>query len=520
MESILAIDLGTSGAKVTLFAANGRFLAGEAEPVAIFLGEGGAGEQDPIEWWEAIARATRRLVDRFPDDAKQIVAIGTTAQWGGTVAVDGDGLPLGKALIWADSRGAPWVARITDGWPRVEGYGARKAWSWIRRTGGIPTRGGKDAIAHILFLKHERPDIYQQAAHFLDVKDYLNLRLTGRVASSPDTITLYWVTDNRRIDRIDYDSFLLRLSGLDRRTLPDLQPATSILGPLSAQAAQELGLRAGIPVCVGSGDIIAAAVGSGAVRTGEPHIHIGTSAWLSCHLPKKQTDLFHNMATLPSAMPGLYLLVNEQDVAGGALAWLRGNIIFAEDGLGCDDGGDGFERILALAAQAPVGSNGVLFTPWLNGERSPVEDRTVRAGYYNLSLRTTRSDLMRALLEGVALNLAWLLPYVERLARATLGPIRIVGGGARAPLWCQIHADVLNRPILQVDNPQAASGRGAALIAALAIGALKADQIAEAVPVQRTFTPDAAAQARYALLMGAFQQIYRQNRSIYRRLNG
>lgn len=518
-DLILAIDLGTSGAKACVTTLRGRVLATAAEPVRLLLFPGGGAEQEPDDWWRALMAAARRVMADGGFAPDRIAAVAATAQWGGTVAVDGAGRALGNAVIWADTRGAPYVQRVTSGWPTIDGYGVDKAWAWVRRTGGIPTRGGKDPIAHILFLKYERPELYAAAAYFLDIKDYLNLRLTGQVATSPDTVTVHWLTDNRRIDAIDYDPQLLRMAGLERRHYPDLKPAASMLGPLNGEAAAELGLPPETPVVVSSGDIVAAAVGSGAVLEGQAHIHIGTSSWLSCHLPWKRTDLFHNMATLPSAMPGLYLLVNEQDVAGGALTWLTEQVLFANDGLTGAAPHDIYAQLDGLASGVPAGAGGVIFAPWLNGERSPVEDRYVRGGFHNLSLRSTRAHLVRALLEGVALNTRWLLPYVEKMARRTLGPIRLVGGGARSALWSRIFADVLNRPIEQVEAPQACSARGAALLACIALGALRPDEIPAAVGVTHTWQPDSANRALYDDHFAAFLDIYRKQKSLSRRLN-
>lgn len=516
---ILSIDLGTSGPKVAFFTLDGRLVAAQSEPVALHLFPGGGAEQEPDEWWAAIARAVHRLLVESGEAIATIAAIGVTAQWGGTVAVDAAGRALGNAIIWADSRGAPYVRAITGGWPTVDGYGVDKAWHWLRRTGGIPTRGGKDPIAHVLWLKHERPEVYRAAAKFLDIKDYINLRLAGRVASSPDTTTILWVTDNRRVNAIDYDPTLLRLSGLDRAALPDLLPAASVLGGLGREAGNELGLPAGIPVAVSSGDIMAAAVGSGAVREFEPHIHIGTSSWLSCHMRQKRTDLFHNMAALPSALPGLYLLSNEQDVAGGALVWLRDRVFFADDSLVTPAPANPFARFDALAAQAAPGCGGLIFAPWLNGERSPVEENTLGAGWHNLSLRTSRADMVRSVFEGVALNTRWLQGYVEKLVGRRLDRIRMVGGGARSALWCQVYADVLGRTVLQVADPQACSGRGAALLASLAIGGVRVEEIADAVTVAQEYTPNPTHRPVYDLLFREFVQIYKQNRAIHARLN-
>ena len=181
---ILAIDLGTSGPKVGLITPQGNVVACEIEATKLDILPGGGAEQDPDDWWAAIRTATARLLADNPDAVGDIKAIGCTSQWSGTVAVDRDGRHLIPAIIWMDSRGAPYVRQIIGGFPRIEGYGLSHLIAWVRRTGGIPTHSGKDPIAHILYIKHQLPDIYRHTYKFLEPKDYLNLRLTGLFASS------------------------------------------------------------------------------------------------------------------------------------------------------------------------------------------------------------------------------------------------------------------------------------------------------------------------------------------------
>ena len=384
------------------------------------------------------------------------MAVACTAQWSGTVAVDERCQPLRDAIIWMDSRGAPYVRRITRGPVNVQGYGVGKLARWLRTTGGIPARSGKDPIAHILWLKHEEPETYRRAHLFLEPKDWLNARLTGRAAASFDSIALHWVTDNRRPDRIRYDQALLRLAGIEQSRLPELLAATDILGPLLPGRPARSASRP-IPVVVGTPDIQSAAIGAGATRDYQAHLYVGTSSWLTCHMPFKKTDLRHNMASLPSPIPRRYFVADEQETAGAALTFLRDRVLFGEG-----QPTDGYAELDRMAAQAQPGSHGVIFTPWLYGERTPVEDRFVRGGFHNLSLSASRDDLVRAVFEGVALNARWLLRAVERFTRHRLEPIRFIGGGARSDVWCQIFADVLGRAIEQVADPVNANARGAA----------------------------------------------------------
>ena len=520
-DIILAIDLGTSGPKVALVTPAGEVLGWERESLAShFLPDGGV-EQDPEEWWRTICQATRKLLARALAPVESIVALVVTAQWSGTVAVDGSGRHLMNAITWMDARGAPYVQQITHGPVRFDGYGIDKVWRWIRRTGGLPTKSGKDSVAHILFIKHNLPDIYARTHKFLEPKDYLNLRLTGNFAASYDSITLHWVTDNRDIHNIDYDPSLLALAGLDRAQLPDLKRATDVLGPLVPQAAADLGLGQHVQVMVGTPDVHAAAVGSGALENFAPHLYLGTSSWLTCHVPFKKTDLLHNMASLPSPLPGRYLLVNEQEIAGGCLNFLRDNLFAPDDLLAAGPSPDDtFARFDRMAATVPPGSGGVLFTPWLNGERTPVDDHLVRGGFHNLSLHSTRSHLVRAVLEGVAFNTRWLLSYVERFVGQRLGAINMVGGGAVSPLWCQMMADVLDRTIHQVRQPVAATVRGAAMLASIGLGYFTPEELAATLAIDRTFVPAPGPQAVYARHYAAFLAIYKQNKSIHRQLNG
>lgn len=425
-----------------------------------------------------------------------------------------------NAITWMDSRGAAYARSITRGRVEVAGYGLDKVLKWVRLTGGIPTLSGKDSIAHILYIKNELPDVYANTYKFLEPKDYLNLCLTGKFAATYDSITLHWLTDNRDLTAIRYDDRLLKLAGIDRNKLPDLIRATDILGPIRPEIAAEWGLDTSVQVIGGAPDMHSAAIGSGAVGDYEPHLYLGTSSWLLCHVPFKKTDLLHNMASLPSAMPGRYLLINEQDSAGACLEYLVGQIFFPDDSLAVAPvPPDVYRRMNEVAAAVPPGSDGLIFTPWLYGERTPVDDSAVRGGFFNQSLTTTRGHLIRAVLEGVAYNTKWLLRYVESFVRRPLSEIRVIGGGAQSDLWCQIMADVLNRTIHQTEHPQQANTRGVALLAAMSLGELDADDIGGRVHIARTYTPTPQNRRTYDKLFAVFLQLYRQNSRMQARLH-
>jgi len=519
-ECILAIDLGTSGPKVALVTTEGEVLASEVESTELFLSEGGGAEQDPDDWWRAIVAAARRITNRRLVPAEQIIAVAVTSQWAGTVPVDRDGNALGRAIIWLDSRGAKYVPEVAGGLVRIQGYGALKLERWIRKTGGVPSLAGKEPVAHILFLRHERPEIYEAAYKFMEPKDYLNLRLTGKFLATTDSIALHWVTNNRDIDKVHYDDKLLAQATLPREKLPDLARAVDVIGTLTSAAALELGVNEDTKVVGGTPDVPAAAVGSGAVGDFEGHIYVGTSSWLTCHVPFKKTDLIHNMASLPSALPGRYFIGNEQETAGACMAWLRDSVLCRDDAL--DPGAppdDAFERFGELASEVPAGSDKLIFTPWLYGEHTPVANPHLRAAFSNVSLRTTRAHMIRAVMEGVAYNTRWLMGGVESFIGREFEGLRFIGGGATSELWCQIFADVLNRPIDRVADPLLANVRGAAFVAAVGLGKLKVEDIPSRVPIDKRYTPNQDHRPIYDELFKAFLEIQKKSEGMYNRLN-
>lgn len=516
---VLAIDLGTSGPKVALFSLHGDLVGSEFQETRLILLPDGGAEQSTAEWWEAVDTAVKRLLGRKLAPNEDIIAIGTTGQWSGTVAVDRDGKALSNAIIWMDSRGEPYIREICGGAIEVEGYEPVKLWKWIRVAGGVPSHTGKDPIAHILYYKNIHPETYRRAYKFLEPIDYLGLLLTGKFAASVNSIVLHWLTDNRNIDCIVYDEKLVHLSKIDRDKLPDLRPANDVLGPILPARASDWGLREDVKVIIGSPDVHSAAVGSGAVADYETHLYVGTSGWLTCHVPFKKTDVFHSLAALPSAIPGRYLLTNEQECAGVNLQFLRDNIFYYGDGQSNQKPVHAYKLFDEIAARTPAGSGNVIYTPWLYGERAPVDDRFVRGGFFNLSLQTSREDMVRAVFEGVAFNSRWLLKFVEQFINKPVESINMVGGGAKSDIWCQIHADILDRPIRQMKDPIEVNVRGAALLAAASLGYIRYDEIASRVPVAKTYTPNPDHRKVYDDLFGEFLAVYQNNKKMYTRLN-
>ena len=518
---LLAIDHGTSGIKAAIVSERGAVADSDFEATPIYFSSGGGAEQDPDDWWNALLKAARRLVDRNPQLAAQIRAVCVSSTFSTTVAIDQNGDHLGNALTWMDGRGAPYVRRLMNGFPSLLGYNLSKAWKWISRTAGAPSLSGKDDAAHVLFWKYEQPQIYARARTFLGSKDYLNLRLTGTCAASYDSMHLFWVTDARDPCAIRYDDELIALLGIEGDKLPPLQASTDVLGTLRRDCAEAMGLSREVKVVVGSPDHQCALIGSGAVRDYEPHLYVGTSSWIECIVPWKRTDVLHSIASFPTAIVGKYQCVNEQDLAGGALSFLADNILFHRNALiAATTPERPYEVLDRIAGTVPAGSHKLLFTPWLNGERTPVDDGTLRGGFHNMSTTTNLDHMVRAVMEGVAYNTRWSLQYVERFVRRRLDPIRIVGGAVQSDVWCQIFADVLDRDLHRVQDPRQANARGAAFIAAVGLGWIGFADIPGLVGCEKVYRPNPSNRALYDELLAAFLEIQRSSRRTYRRLNG
>ena len=510
MKFALAVDLGTGGPKVGLVSLTGQLVWHEHTPIETRLLDGGGAVQDADEWWRVIvASATRGLASGVVASS-DVVAVSCTGQWGSTVPVDEAGDPTADCSLWMDRRGAVHAHRVIGG--PIAGYNPVSLLPWVRRTGGAPSTTGSDPIGHMLHFEHDRPDVAARTRWYLEPVDFLTLRFTGIAAATHASMAAAWLTDNRHLDRLAYDADLVARAGLDAAKLPPLRPTGSIIGPVRDDVAGALGLAGGTPVVAGTPDLHSAAAGAGAVLDYDAHLAISSTSWISCPVPFKRTDARRQIASVPGISSDRYLVADNHETGGLCLQWLREQVLVG-------DGAPTFSDLTTLAGSVPPGAGDVLFTPWLAGERSPVDDRNARGGFHNLSLSTTRADLVRAVLEGVAYNSRWLHEGVERFARRRLDPIRFVGGGAQSDLWCQIHADVMDRTVERVAEPVHANLRGAALIAGIALGELQPEQLRSLVAVDATFVPNRAHRTTYDRLYSEFPKLYRSQRAMFRRLN-
>lgn len=506
---ILAFDLGTTGVKGALYEGDGRLVGSARRPIATHYPNPGWAEQRPDDWWAAICATARALLAESATPADAIAGLSFCTQMAGTVPVDTTGAALGNALIWLDTRSHEAARRLVGGIPRIAGYGLGPLLSWLRIANGAPSLSGKDPASKIVWLRECDPARWQRTAKLLDVKDYLLMRCTGAAVTTPDCAHLTWLMDSRT-DRWS-DTLLGRLK-LDVGLLPEIVPPTHRLGDLTATAAAELGLARATPVFAGLGDVAAFALAAGALGTGMPHAYIGTGAWCAAHVEGRKVMPLKAIGTLRAAEGGRYLLVAAQETAGACFE-------SAARWLGLDETGGGVARLIALAAQSPPGADGVVFHPWLLGERAPLDDPFLRGSVLGLSLAHGPAEIARAVVEGVAVNLASVVGDVVRAARSpTDAPIRLLGGAVRSDLVAQMLADATGRAVLRMKDPELGGTFGAMCCVRVGLGLSPnlADASARASG-ERLFTPDPAQGRILARVARDFHGAHRALRRWHRR---
>ena len=508
----LAVDLGTGGLKVGIYDARGALMRAATAEIPTAYGPGGAATQDADGWWSRIVSVVASLT-AATGLGPEVRAVACTGQWASTVPVDAQGNVAGDCLLWMDIRGGDLAAARIGG--RAAGYNASRALRFIRKSGGAPSRYGADPVGHILFLEERLPEVADRARWYLEPVDFLTMRFTGRVTATAASMTAAWLTDNRRPGALVYDAELVGLAGVPGAKLPPLVPVGSVVGTVLPDVASAMGIADDARVVTGLPDLHTAALGSGATRRGELHLCLSTTSWISAPAAKKKTDLLHSIATVPGVAEGEYLIADNHETAGECLDWLRVSLVAPGDGLGPAGFDPTFPELDRLAETASAGCGGVIFTPWLAGERSPVDDRRARAGFLGISLATTRAEIVRSVLEGVAYSNRWLYEPVRRFLSSKPQSLRILGGGASSDLWCQMHADVLGLRVERVEEPVFANLRGAALMAMVGTGMIGREEARGAVRVEATFVPDPSRAAVYGANYRVFSKIYSRQKPLF-----
>ncbi|MGZ4792802.1 MAG: xylulokinase [Ilumatobacteraceae bacterium] len=477
----LAIDLGSTACKASVISPEGDVLGSGLMRLPTTFGEHGLAEQDPEMMWESTLASCRQALDAAGRTAADGVrSICVSSQWMSIVPVDAKGLPVAPLHMWFDRRGEQYTKALTAG---DDGEKLKTRWEEVH--GFAPSI----SLSHILWFHHHH-DIHRRTAAYLEPMDYLNARFTGRIAATANSAMPFALTDNRQLGATSWSVELVDRAGVDATRLPELTRSLQVLATIRADVAEELGLRRDVEVVTGANDSIASAFGSGAFDVGQGTIMMGTTGVLVAHHPVRHVDRSKFIVTMPSALEDRYYVVAEGGVSGRILETALSQAIGGDRGDGPPP--SAFDQALRLAGESTAGSGGVMFLPWLFGSQSPAHDSRHRGAFLGISLNTTSADLARALLEGTSMQMRWLTDEVSAVLDTPFETLRFVGGGAQSDLWASILADVLGRPIEQLQNPRHANARGAGLMAFISTGQLTLEDVATLVPVRARYEPNAS----------------------------
>jgi xylulokinase len=400
----------------------------------------------------------------------------------------------------------------------MDGRAGEEARSVMRKLGGETifrqivggTASGKDMLPKILWLKNNEPEIYENGDVFLDTSGYLLYKATGLMAYEWSVASATGLFNNKSKK---IDAFLMRFFGLDIGKFPNLLRSIDKVGGLTQAAADELGLLPDVPVFGGAGDPMTAAVGSGTVTEGDAYLNLGTSAFIGLLTSRNLTGR-RGLFTLQSADPDLLLLFGETSTAGASLEWAVRELYGTESTV------EAFEKMGRDVEQVEAGAGGLIFTPWMYGERCPIPDESLRGAFINLSINRTRSQMARAIYEGIAYNLRWILESINELYGIEVGMLRVLGGGAQGYPWLKIIADVTGCRLEVLPNPRERLAVGAALLAAIGLERYPSfEALRSLVPIEVVIEPDLSHQDVYARQFAAYQRIYPALRDLYHDLN-
>jgi len=500
MNYLLAHDVGTSGDKAALITPDGRVVATAFEPYPTHYPRRLWAEQNPEDWWRAVGHTTQRVLEQGGVGPGEVLGLAFSTQMINLIPLDAMAMPLRPCISWLDGRAGAEAKMV------MRRLGGRKAFALI--VGATLT--GKDLLPKYLWLKRSEPDVYSQAATFVDASGYLLYQATGRLAYEWSTAS---VTGLFSLKSKTWSDFLIRFFGLDRAKFPELVQSTEKVGSLRPAAASHLGLLAGTPVFGGAGDAMSAAVGSGAVGEREGHLSLGTSGFVGIVTSKRLIGR-RGIATIQSADPTKLLLIGETETAAACLRWAAKELYGAESEAGI------YKRMDDDVAGTEPGAGGLIFTPWLYGERCPVADERLRAGFLNLGANHSRAQMTRAIYEGVAYNLRWIIESIADLYKFRPDPLRVVGGGALGLPWLQIVADVTGCTLESVPHPQEAGAVGAAMLAAVGLGLYPSvEAIKTTLSPSSVIVPDPAPRPFYDESYAAFRAAYRSLRRFYKDVN-
>lgn len=530
MKYALAYDIGTTGVKTCLYGIDKtiELIADAIEGYELYVYPDGGAEQDPNEWWAAMCKTTKALFAKCDVKPEQIDGISFCSQAQGLVLVDKQGLPVRRAMSYMDQRARKEQKELMDhGFlHQIAGASLPKLLVSIMKTGAVAA-SVKDPVFKYNWVKNNEPENFERVHKWLDVKEALIARMTGKFIMTEDSAFGTLLFD---IHKRCWSQEVCKILKVDMRHLAKIVKSTDAVGGLTKKAADELGLKEGITVFGGGMDASLIGVGAGAVKKNDTHVYMGTSGWVSTVVDKSIVDASAMIAAVVGARPGFYNYFAELETAGKCLEWVKNHLALDEIGiyLKKTDVAEDMESeytnlyqyLSSVIENVPAGSNGVIFTPWLHGNRCPFEDPNARGMFYNLSIETGKSEMIRAVVEGVCMHMRWMLEIHEKKTK-TSDVIRFVGGGALNDSTSQILADCIGRTVETVASPQNVGAVGAAVVVAVGLGLIEGIEEADKfITAEKTFTPNKENKAVYDKMFAAYKELHNANKNIFKMLNG
>ncbi len=527
---VISYDIGTTGVKSCLFEIGEtiNLISAAMEGYKLYILPDGGAEQDPEEWWQAMCSTTRTIFENCDVKPEQVEGISFCSQMQGLVLVDRNGVPVHRAFSYMDQRAKKQIKEGIANGIQIAGANIFKLIPSLIITGAV-SASVKDPVWKYNWVKENEPENFKKVYKWLDVKEYLIARMTDKFVMTRDSAFGTLLYDIRK-GKECWSPTICKLLGVNPAHLPEIVNSTDNVGGLTAKAASELGLKEGTAVFGGGGDASLIGVGAGSVELGETHIYNGTSGWVSTVVEKSVVDASAMIAAIIGAQKDSFNYFAELETAGKCLEWVKDHLALDEIGifLNKTDVAESTETVYTslydylskVVSEIPAGSSGVIFTPWLHGNRCPFEDPNARGMFFNISLDVGKTELIRSVIEGVCMHMRWFLETQDKKIR-TSSVVRFVGGGALSDVTCQILADITGRTVETVDSPQNVGAVGAAVIMAVGLGII--DDVSHAkrlIPAKKTFIPNEKNKEVYDRNYEVYKTLYKNNKDAFKALNG
>ncbi len=529
MKYVIAYDFGTTGVKTCLLSVSGEvtLIDGSYETYRLYTFENGGAEQDSDEWWAAMCKTTKDLLTKTGKSPEDIAGISFCSQMQGLVLVDRYGKCVRRPMSYMDQRAEDIFDKYNKKGIRVAGLPVGTLIKCLKQTTAAPT-SCKDPVWKYHWVKDNEPEAFAKVYKWLDVKEYLICRATGEFVMTKDSAYATFLYDTRD-GKWCWSKSLCKALKVNMDHLPRVIECTDKAGELTDEAAAELGLASGTPVFGGGGDATLIGVGAGCVKPGETHIYSGTSGWVGTVTDKQVVDIISMIAATVGAKSGIFNYFAEMETAGKCFEWVKEHLALDEIGiyLNKQDVAESteteyislYDYLSDTVSKAAPGSDGVIFAPWLHGNRCPFEDPDAAGMFFNLKINTGKTEMMRSVLEGICFHLRWMLECEEKKVK-TSENIRFVGGGALSPVTCQMLADITGRKIETVNNSQDVGAIGAAMLAGVGIGEMGSlDEAAQMISVKATYIPNPDNKKIYDKNYNVFRKLHDANKKLFKEIN-